>query len=299
MKVFKLKPEIGIKTISALLTLIIHGLLAYLALTLVSPVKIFVEREKITPVIIVPPEKLYLPQYGIGPAASDLFMKKSRENTIRPGQISGRTKKLSPEPGEKEKTALVSQPVPASSLSSSFRLSLSGKTKKSLSSGVSPQLSFNLSKLKRASGKREKSQVARKLDFLKYINPEFSSLAGSGTSLSFSDKKKGLTLARGRLSYLKNGYDLTSWAEAVVAKIQKYWLLPAGQWITKQNQVGIIVRVRKNGQLELLKVETTSQEEILDQAALKAINLSLPLPKLPDDFPENQVEVYLVFEYHD
>ena len=55
MKVFKLKPEFGIKTISALLALIIHGLLAYLALTLISPVKIFVDREKITPVIIVPP----------------------------------------------------------------------------------------------------------------------------------------------------------------------------------------------------------------------------------------------------
>ncbi|MFQ5721498.1 MAG: TonB family protein, partial [Candidatus Aminicenantales bacterium] len=100
-------------------------------------------------------------------------------------------------------------------------------------------------------------------------------------------------------SFLRSGYDLTPWAEAVVSKIQKNWLLPAGQWIGKTNQVGISVWVKRNGQLTLMKVETASQAKALDQAALRAINLSLPLPELPDDFPEDQVELYLVFEYHD
>ncbi|MFQ5721129.1 MAG: hypothetical protein ACE5GI_01385, partial [Candidatus Aminicenantales bacterium] len=101
MKIFKLMPEIKAKIISALLTLIIHGLLAYLALTLVSPVKIFVDQEKIIPVVIVPPEKLYLPQYGIWPAASGRFIVKSKKNAVRPPQISAKGKELAPEPSGK------------------------------------------------------------------------------------------------------------------------------------------------------------------------------------------------------
>ena len=41
----------------------------------------------------------------------------------------------------------------------------------------------------------------------------------------------------------------------------------------------------------------TSEQDFLDQAVFKALKLSLPLPVLPDDFPQNNLEAVFLFQY--
>ncbi len=294
-----MKPEIRRKVFSALLTLLIHGGLAYLALTLVSPVKIFVDKEKITNVVIVPPEKLYLPYYGVYPAGSSPFNIESETGITGPPQPFGGIEESTIRKARKKRQQTAATLSDESSLSSGFRLSFPLNTKENEPSASEPQLSLNLSRERSGAAKIEGRQTEKKLDFLKYLNPDFPGKVAEGISSSSPSRQKGIALPRSTPSFLKSGYDLTPWAKAVVAKIQKNWLLPAGQLVVKPNQVGVTVRVKRNGQLVLMKVDSPSQVELLDQAVLRAINLSLPLPQLPNDFPEERVEVYLVFEYHE
>jgi outer membrane biosynthesis protein TonB len=47
----------------------------------------------------------------------------------------------------------------------------------------------------------------------------------------------------------------------------------------------------------LIEVIVTSKIDALDQAAVRALELSLPFPALPADFPASNVEVYFIFQY--
>jgi len=124
-----------------------------------------------------------------------------------------------------------------SSLSSGFRLSFPLNTKENEPSASEPQLSLNLSRERSGAAKIEGRQTEKKLDFLKYLNPGFPSKAAEGISSSSPSRQKGIALPKSTPSFLKSGYDLTPWAKAVVAKIQKNWLLPAGQLVVNPGRI--------------------------------------------------------------
>jgi len=148
-----------------------------LALTLVSPVKIFVDKEKITNVVIVPPEKLYLPYYGVYPAGSSPFNIKSETGITGPPQPFGGIEESTIRKARKKRQQTAATLSDESSLSSGFRLSFPLNTKENEPSASEPQLSLNLSRERSGAAKIEGRQTEKKLDFLKYLNPDILILA--------------------------------------------------------------------------------------------------------------------------
>jgi TonB family protein len=61
-------------------------------------------------------------------------------------------------------------------------------------------------------------------------------------------------------------------------------------------KVTIYFQIGKNGKLKGSKVESSSQNESIDESALKAVNMSGPFPPLPDGYKEDQLEVHFGFK---
>ncbi len=115
-------------------------------------------------------------------------------------------------------------------------------------------------------------------------------LIGSGTG----DK----VIYRGNVSAGARGYDISPWAQALVNAIQRNWVLPPSDEAKASGRVGITLVVDKSGLLSSVRIINSSDNQLLDRTALDAIGRSLPLPHLPEDFPERVLEAYLVFDYH-
>ena len=61
----------------------------------------------------------------------------------------------------------------------------------------------------------------------------------------------------------------------------------------------IFVIIEKSGELLSVEITKSSEIQLLDQTALSALHMSSPFPKLPDDFPNKNLEAYFVFSYDD
>lgn len=92
-------------------------------------------------------------------------------------------------------------------------------------------------------------------------------------------------------------YDLSKWADVVLARIQRYWLLERNDKAEWAGQVGIQVHLMKAGDLTTVEVTTSSKIDVLDATARRAIEQAAPFPALPDDFPFTSLEIYFVFRY--
>ena len=93
-------------------------------------------------------------------------------------------------------------------------------------------------------------------------------------------------------------YDITPWARAAVELVQKNWTISQLRDLGANLSVRISVTIGKGGELSSLTVVSSSEIPLFDQAALHAIEQSVPFPRLPDDFPDETLEILLVFELH-
>ena len=80
----------------------------------------------------------------------------------------------------------------------------------------------------------------------------------------------------------------------MIARIQANW-----QQIPVRGRATVVVRftIFRDGAISDAEVETSSGQSLLDRAALRAVVLAEPLPRLPESFPRDQVGVHLLFTY--
>ena len=104
---------------------------------------------------------------------------------------------------------------------------------------------------------------------------------------------------RGSASSSVRGFDISPWAQLLVNIIQRNWVLPPADATKASGRVGITIIVDGSGQLATVRVINSSSNQLLDRAALDAIARSLPFPRLPQGFPDRQLEAYLLFDYHE
>ncbi|MCK7482366.1 MAG: TonB C-terminal domain-containing protein [Candidatus Moduliflexus flocculans] len=97
---------------------------------------------------------------------------------------------------------------------------------------------------------------------------------------------------------LKN-YDLMPWASVVIDRLQVAWVLPAVPEIPDPARIGMIVVIKKTGELDSIEILEGTTVEALDRAALDAIRAALPFPALPGDFPGDLLEIIFEFVYND
>lgn len=105
----------------------------------------------------------------------------------------------------------------------------------------------------------------------------------------------GLTAGKSRAFFNTGDYDLSPWAKQVLLRIQNNWLIPPTAKNEIQRPVEIIAVIEKNGGISLINVKISSNSDAFDRAARNALLLSAPLPGLPRDFPEKNLEARFMF----
>lgn len=95
------------------------------------------------------------------------------------------------------------------------------------------------------------------------------------------------------------GYDLLPWATVVVERLQLHWTLPAVSALPDIARISFVVVIKRNGDLESIEILEGTTVEVLDRAALEAIQAGLPFPALPGDFPGDLLEMTFEFVYND
>jgi protein TonB len=94
-------------------------------------------------------------------------------------------------------------------------------------------------------------------------------------------------------------YDISPWVKEVVDKIRNTWTLPPIDTSIAMGEVKILIIVGKTGNLIAMDIVKSSDFPVFDQTTTAAIRSSAPFPPLPDDFPSERLEAYLVFEFHE
>ncbi|HEK85085.1 MAG: TonB family protein [Candidatus Saccharicenans sp.] len=141
-----------------------------------------------------------------------------------------------------------------------------------------------------------------KSNVYQYLSPE--AYRAARQSLRFSPAGKIIVPGTGLTGVGPQGqagyhYDIKPWAEKVVNLIQAKWILPEMALMPENKNVGLIIRVDRDGQLLSLEINSSTSSDLLDEAAVAAVKLSAPFPPLPADFPGKSLEFYLVFTYHE
>lgn len=278
--------------------MILHAIFIFLCINFISPIKIY--KEEVTNIVIVPPDKIFIPEIEKYPATINDFKFESPEKRFK------RNYRVPEEEIEFESEEFgvnieyrADEITFNPDLSSRFRLDLSARSEQD--QPLDNKLTLSLSSEKKDSILKEigKGYEKKDLNIWKYVYFDYSNIRPSKSYPSSGKYRAGTPHSRGSASFLSKGYDITPWAERVVDRIQKNWIIPSKQETSVIGVVRISVIIKKNGEILSVKIVNSSMVQLLDEAALKAIKLSSPFPNLPDDFPKKNLEAYFEFHYND
>ena len=307
-QVLKDNPELKRKGICFLSSVGIHTIFIILTLTFITPIRVYIYEEKIADVIIVPPEKLLIPEIDEYPSSISDFSKSlpgegteekprflEEEGKIQVDidqsvtgieeHLEDRTDKITHHPG----------------LTSGFSLDIPSRSRSKPGLLSDDKLVLVLGSEKKENIMKEISKAYEKkdLDFLRYVYSDYSNFTSSKRTSSSQSSGRRTSLRRGSASFKVKDYDISPWAKIVVDRIQKNWILSPAQKTSAKGEVEILVIIEKSGELSSVEIIKSSEIQLLDQTALNALNMSSPFPKLPDDFPNKNLEAYFVFNYDD
>ena len=108
--------------------------------------------------------------------------------------------------------------------------------------------------------------------------------------------RAGTYFRRGRAPLQAKVFDIRPWAETVIERIEKNWIISSFREMPLEGMVTISVVVEKNGELSSIEIMNSSSSKTFEEAALNALNLSTPFPVLPHDFPDKNLSVEFEFQ---
>lgn len=308
-QILKDNPDLKRKGLCFLCSVMIHVIFIILGFIFIIPIRVYIYEEKITDVIIVPPEKLLLPEIDKYPPITDDF----RESF--PGESLKKKPGLSEEEGkvqvdiDQSVTGIDKKPLEDRTdttsshpgLSSGFSLDIPSRSRSESELPSDDRLVLALGSDKKENILEEigKAYEKKDLDFLKYVYSGYSNIGPSRRTSSPQASRRRASIRRGSATFQVKDYDISPWAKIVVDRIQKNWILSPSQKMSAAGEVEIFVIIEKSGELSSVEITKSSEILLLDQAALKALNMSSPFPKLPYDFPNKSLEAYFVFGYDD
>lgn len=303
-QILKDNPELKRQGFCLLCSVAIHAIFIILSLIFIIPIRVYVYEEKIVDVIIVSPEKLLIPEIDKYPSSISDF----RESLPGKG-----TEERSPFPEEEGKIQVdIDQGVTGiedrtdkithhPGLTSGFSLDIPSRSRSESDLLSDDELVLVLGSEKKENIMKEISKAYEKkdLDFLRYVYSDYSNITSSKRTSSSQSSGRRTSLRRGSASFKVKDYDISPWAKIVVDRIQRNWILSPSQKMSAKGEVEILVIIEKSGELSSVEIIKPSEIQLLDQAALKALNMSSPFPQLPDDFPNKSLEAYFIFSYDD
>ncbi len=91
---------------------------------------------------------------------------------------------------------------------------------------------------------------------------------------------------------------VATWTEAVLARIERNWIIPVSARLAFSGQVQVTLTIEKNGLQQALVMDDSSLPQALAQSALQAVKASLPLPPLPENVAGRTFAFTFVFIYN-
>lgn len=278
---------------AALVSLGVHLVLGVVLFIMISPLEIIVQERRVADIVIVDPPPIYLPNSsrsaagrrpdpGVADPATAAISPGGKRDPAEPDTSSGDrgAGEASSFPSPRSKTAVLA--------AGRFRLAVPRVDSTTLPVGegliLSPYAENPWFPTER-SGER-----VPVIDLSRYSGwrPGAAVRAAAGP-------ESGIPGRRGGVDVRGTAVDLGPWAEVAVAAVQENWFLTPGRRPAERGELEIMVRVGRAGQVTKMKVIRASGIESLDEAALKALRIA-PFPALPDPFPDDELEIRLVFE---
>jgi len=285
--------------ISILVSLFFHFAVLFLLIKVVPPVRVNLYRQ-VADVKIVSPEMMFFPRIdgssgdsqtsGVPPSGQSLeepairMEEDLRQATPDPGIVYLRNLNIGRDMERSRDRLDFSETIPR------FDLVPSPKSK----GGFSLEISRRKSESEETVEKEERED----LDLSKYNSPALASLRFDRIT---THKEKGDPTGRLSRNVLDSpeGYDITPWVKEVVDKIRNNWTLPPIDESIAMGEVKIFIIIGKQGNLVAMEIEESSDFQVFDQTTAGAIRSSAPFPPLPDDFPFDRMEAYLVFQFNE
>jgi len=158
--------------------------------------------------------------------------------------------------------------------------------------------SLEIGRMKSESEELGEKDVREDVDFSKYSTPALSSLHFNRV---VTQRGKGGPSNRINQQVIsqQEGYDITPWVREVVDKIRDNWTLPSIDDSIAMGEVKIYIVIGKQGNLVAMEIVESSDFQAFDQTTTGAIRSSTPFPSLPDNFPFDRLEAYLVFQFNE
>jgi len=91
--------------------------------------------------------------------------------------------------------------------------------------------------------------------------------------------------------------DLKPWADKVLEKIERNWIIDLAHPQGIKGTVKISVTITKSGDISRVEIIKSSGEQSLDLFAVNAVKRSFPLPGLPIMYPSKFIVITIEFEY--
>ena len=299
-KIFNRDPEVKTKGISLIISLLFHAALIYLLLKVVPPVRFYLF-QKVADVVIVSPDNIFFPPIGRYSAEPGNRGEPSREvspETVSQNEgeasVSGERHQgkvylpnlsLGLDRQEREEVSYPYEAVPE------FHLDPAPKKKTGFSLGLSMEKSE-----KESTGMEN---APKNLNLPRLVSTGLSSLRFNRVESKKSASQTRVTQTGQERLNQKTDFDISPWAKEVVDKIRDNWIIPPIEESRARGVVKILVVIGKDGTLLALEILESSDFLLFDESASQAIRSSAPFHPLPDDFPDDQVETYLVFEFNE
>jgi len=116
---------------------------------------------------------------------------------------------------------------------------------------------------------------------------------GVGTGIPGLRAANGVQGGTGLIGDLDGDFPFTWYLQQVQSRITGNW----NRLSAAQGRVQIYFRIRRDGTLDGIRIESPSGNGALDQSALLAVRRSDPLPRLPDGFEAQALGVRFWFTY--
>ena len=91
---------------------------------------------------------------------------------------------------------------------------------------------------------------------------------------------------------------VADWTNAVLARIERNWIIPASGRLAFSGRVQITLTIERQGSQRDLVIDEANVPEPLTLAALRAVQASLPLPPIPENVAGESLAFTLVFSYN-
>ncbi len=91
---------------------------------------------------------------------------------------------------------------------------------------------------------------------------------------------------------------VADWANAVLARIERNWIIPTSGRLAFSGRVQITLTIERQGSRRSLVIDDSSVPQALTLAALHAVQASLPLPPIPENVAGESLAFTFVFSYN-